>query len=208
MTDVNLNGNTINYGINSLSINKTADYVQSDNSSVVIANENKKSNSEESAVYEKSNEHSQNSVYSLNKKSAEERATIIQKLKSENEARVNQLMELINRMLTKQAGVSKLSELFSPENLANVSEADILQAKQDISEDGYWGVKQTSQRMFDFACALAGDDADKMKEMQSAMMKGFEQAKTAWGDELPSICQDTIDAANKLFEDYYASKGE
>ncbi len=44
--------------------------------------------------------------------------------------------------------------------------------------------------------------------MQDAMMKGFDQATEAWGRELPEISQQTIDAANKLFEDYYASKQE
>ena len=61
-----------------------------------------------------------------------------------------------------------------------VDAATKAQAQKDIGEDGYWGVKQTSQRLFDFASALAGDDVDKMKEMQ---------------------------AANKLFDDYYNSKG-
>lgn len=42
--------------------------------------------------------------------------------------------------------------------------------------------------------------------MQSAMMKGYKQAQGAWGTELPSISQETVDAANKLFDDYYASK--
>ena len=82
------------------------------------------------------------------------------------------------------------------------------QAQNDIDEDGYWGVKQTSQRLFDFACALAGDDVDKMKEMQKAMEKGFKLATQAWGKELPSICSDTINAANNLFEGYYRSKEE
>jgi hypothetical protein len=109
-------------------------------------------------------------------------------------------------MFSDQAGVSKLSELFTPENLKNVSAADIEQAKKDIAEDGYWGVKQTSQRLFDFASALAGDDPEKMKEMQAAMEKGFKEATGAWGDELPEICKDTLDAANKMFDDYYASK--
>ena len=60
--------------------------------------------------------------------------------------------------------------------------------------------------MFDFAGALAGDDVDKMKDMQKAMEKGFKLATKAWGRELPKISQDTLDAANKLFEDYYRSK--
>ena len=34
------------------------------------------------------------------------------------------------------------------------------------------------------------------------------KATGAWGRELPSICEDTYDTTNKLFEDYYASKEE
>jgi hypothetical protein len=60
--------------------------------------------------------------------------------------------------------------------------------------------------LFDFACALAGDDVDKMKEMQKAMEKGFKLATKSWGKELPGICGETFDAANKLFEEYYKSK--
>jgi hypothetical protein len=60
--------------------------------------------------------------------------------------------------------------------------------------------------LFDFASALAGDDVDKMKEMQAAMEKGYKMATKAWGRELPGISKDTLDAANKLFDDYYKSK--
>ena len=45
-----------------------------------------------------------------------------------------------------------------------------------------------------------------MEKMQKAMEKGFGQATKTWGKELPSISKDTYDAANKLFEDYYATK--
>ncbi len=78
------------------------------------------------------------------------------------------------------------------------------EAQEAISEDGFWGVKQTSQRIFDFAKAVAGDDVEKMKKMQAAVEKGFEQAGAAWGGDLPSICGDTHEAVNKLFDDYYA----
>ncbi len=140
--------------------------------------------------------------------SAEDRAALVQQLKQDQVDRQNQLAEIVRKMFTDQAGVSNLSEIFSPENLKEVSAADIEQAKKDIEEDGYWGIKQTSQRLFDFASALAGDDPEKMKEMQKAMEKGFAEATGAWGDELPEICKDTLGAANKLFEDYYASKNE
>ena len=170
------------------------------------ADEGKKS--EESAVvYEKSTETEKKATYSINKMSAEDRAALVEKLKQEELNRRNQLTDLVRKMFSDQAGVSKLSDLFSPGNLKNVSAADVARAKEDVSEDGYWGVKQTSQRLFDFASALAGDDVDKMKEMQKAMEKGFKQATHAWGKELPDISKKTLAAANKLFDDYYASKG-
>ena len=160
---------------------------------------------ENAAVFEKS-EQKEKPTYSINKMSAEDRAELVKKLKQEDANRRNQLLDLVQKMFNGQAKVSKLSELFTPENLKNVSAEDIAKAKDDVSEDGYWGVKQTSQRLFDFASALAGDDVDKMKEMQAAMEKGFKLAGKAWGDDLPDLCKDTLNAANKLFDDYYASK--
>ena len=132
--------------------------------------------SEQGAVYEKSKEPEKKATYSINKMSAEDRAALVQQLKQDEINRRNQMVSLVQKMFNGQAGVSKLADLFSPENLKSVSAKDIAQAKEDISEDGYWGVKQTSQRLFDFACALAGDDEGKMREMQKAMEKGFKQA--------------------------------
>ena len=162
--------------------------------------------SEQGAVYEKSKEPEKKATYSINKMSAEDRAALVQQLKQDEINRRNQMVSLVQKMFNGQAGVSKLADLFSPENLKSVSAEDIAKAKEDVSEDGYWGVKQTSQRLFDFASALAGDDPEKMKEMQKAMEKGFKQATHAWGKDLPGICGDTLSAANKLFDDYYASK--
>lgn len=163
------------------------------------------SKEENGVVYEKA-EPDKTATYSINKMSAEDRAALVQQMKQDMENRKAQLASLVTEMLSKQGGKAKLADLFSAENLKHVSEADIKKAQEDISEDGYWGVKQTSQRLFDFASALAGDDVDKMKEMQKAMEKGFKLARKDWGQDLPSICKDTINAANKLFEDYYASK--
>ena len=197
MSDMNVKGATSTYS--------------SYGSSNVKAGGNKAAKPETKAtagvVYEKS-EAAGKAPYKINKMSSEERAALVEQLKQDEVNRRNQLTDLVQKMFNGQAGVSKLADLFSPENLAKVSAADIAQAKEDISEDGYWGVKQTSQRLFDFASALAGDDVEKMKEMQAAMEKGFKQATKAWGGDLPEICQRTLAAANKLFDDYYASKGE
>ena len=50
---------------------------------------------------------------------------------------------------------------------------------------------------------MAGDDPEKMKKFQAAVEKGFSQAEDAWGGSLPSICGETHEAVNKLFDDYY-----
>ncbi len=162
-------------------------------------------------IYEKSEEKIDNSTYKINKMSAEDRNKIADQLRSEAEQRQQQLVNLVQKTLSGQVnsyGIATEDDIWKTLASGNftVDPATKAQAQEDISEDGYWGVKQTSQRLFDFASALAGDDVDKMKEMQAAMEKGFKQATKTWGRELPGICSDTINAANKLFEDYYKSK--
>lgn len=167
---------------------------------------------EKDAVYEKATQESTKTPYSINKMSKEDRAALVKQLKADQESRQNSLTNLVSQMLGKQAGVYGIAngddsiwKIFANGNFT-VNEATKAQAQEDISEDGYWGVKQTSQRLFDFASALAGDDEDKMRQMQHAMEKGFKQATSAWGRDLPDISNKTLDAANKLFEEYYKSK--
>lgn len=190
-------------------------------SSVTNQKEQKKEitdTSEKAAVvYEKSSDTSKKGTYSVTKMSAEQRSALIEQLKSDQETRQQQLMDIAKQLMTKQ-GTAYQNSIFSIETdddsvwkfLASgeytVDEAAQEQAKQLISEDGYYGIKQTSERLFDFASALAGDDEELMQKMQKAIHKGYEEATKSWGKELPSICKDTLDATDKLFEEYYTSK--
>ena len=140
---------------------------------------------EKDAVYEKSAQESAKAPYSINKMSKEDRAALVKQLKADQESRQNSLTNLVSQMLGKQAGMYGIAngddsiwKIFANGNFT-VDAATKAQAQEDISDDGYWGVKQTSQRLFDFASALAGDDEDKMREMQKAMEKGFKQATAA-----------------------------
>ena len=171
---------------------------------------------QQGAVYEKTatENNSKDDAKAIYKKSATDRAAIVQQMKAAEEQQRNQLMAIVQKTLQGQADAyGKANGNNMWQQLAGgkvkVDAATRAQAQKDISDDGYYGVKQTSQRLFDFAAALAGDDVDKMKEMQKAMEKGFKQATKTWGRELPAICKETMNAANKLFEDYYqqASKG-
>lgn len=163
-------------------------------------------------VYEKSEEKSDTSkkaTYSVNKMSAEDRAALVKQLKADQESRQQQLTSLVQQMMTKQATTyTNANDMwkFLAKGDFTVDAQTKLQAQKDIADDGYYGVQQTADRLFDFASALAGDDVDKMKKMQAAMQTGFDQATKAWGQKLPDISQRTMDAANKKFEEYYKSK--
>lgn len=166
---------------------------------------------EKEAVYERSKAESK-ATYSINKMSASDRAALVQQLKQDQENRQQSLISLVHDMMNGQAksyslatGDDSIWRFLSSGNFT-VDAATKAQAQADIAEDGYWGIAQTSQRLFDFASALAGDDVEKMQKMQQAMEKGFKQATAAWGKSLPEISQKTLEAANKLFEDYYKSK--
>lgn len=160
-------------------------------------------------VYEKNTPQEKKASYSINKMSKEDRDALIQQLKADQASREQSLMSLVNQMFSKQAntyGQANNIWQFIASGNYTVDAATKAQAQEDISEDGYWGVKQTSQRLFDFASALAGDDVDKMKEMQAAIEKGYKLATKDWGRDLPSISKDTFDATNKLFDEYYKAK--
>lgn len=164
--------------------------------------------SEEAAVYEKSDskDASKDTAKSstVNQKmSKADRDALVQALKDDANARQQQLIEIVRKSMTGQASTwdksQGLKSLF--ENLT-VDADTIAQAKKDIAEDGYWGVEKTSDRILDFAKALSGGDKDKADELLNAFKKGFSQATGAWGDKLPSICQDTYDAVLKKFDDW------
>ena len=167
---------------------------------------------ESGVVYDKSDSSKDNkkATYSINKMSAEDRAALVQQMKADTQSRQQQLTNIVKQMMGQQATTFATSDdsmwKFLAKGDFTVDAATKAQAQKDISEDGYYGVKQTSERLFDFASALAGDDVEKMKKMQTAMQKGFKQATGAWGKDLPDICQKTLDAANQKFEDYYKSK--
>ncbi|HCT92580.1 MAG TPA: hypothetical protein DF613_14555 [Lachnospiraceae bacterium] len=146
------------------------------------------------------------------KMSDSERASLVKSLKADLDNQMNRFTNMMMGMFQKQGitGLAAGSDDFWRKIASGNFTVDAqtkAEAQQAISEDGYWGVKQTSQRIFDFAYAIAGDDTEKMKEMQAAVEKGFQEATKSWGKELPSISGETHTAIGKLFDEYYKSAG-
>ena len=194
-------------GITSVSTNSVETYTSGSSSAKTTSTKSSSYGTDAAAVYEKSDskDDSKDTAKSTvnQKMSKADRDALVQALKDDANARQQQLIEIVRKSMTGQASTwdksQGLKSLF--ENLT-VDADTIAQAKKDIAEDGYWGVEKTSDRILDFAKALSGGDKDKADELLNAFKKGFSQATGAWGDKLPSICQDTYDAVLKKFDDW------
>lgn len=166
------------------------------------------------AVYEKSN--SNDSVISKNpiKMTAEQRTAFVQKLKEDQASMQANFLSIVQKTIAGQGNTFSLANLSLDEDSDNsvwkylaegnfTADADtIAKAKEDISENGYWGVDQTSSRIVDFAIALSGNNTEKAELMINAFKKGFDQATKAWGKDLPDISSKTYDAVMDKFDSW------
>ena len=161
------------------------------------------------AVYEKSSSSDTVTGSTKNTKNLEQNSAIIEQMKADLASRQQQLTDIVSKMMSKQGKALGLSDdmwKFLASGDFTVDEATKAQAQKDIAEDGYWGVKQTSDRIVDFAKVLAGDDPEKADKMIEAFKKGFEEATGAWGKELPDISKQTYDAVLQKMDDWKNSK--
>lgn len=76
------------------------------------------------------------------------------------------------------------------------------EATELVSDDGYFGVKNTAQRIFDFAVGIAGDDPTRLDAVVKGVVDGFAQAEEAWGGTLPDISYDTRDTLVTMLEEW------
>ena len=132
-------------------------------------------------------------------------AATIEKMKAEAEMKTAQLRSLVEKMLLKQGQkFTTLADAFDmiKEGTIEVDDETVEEAKKEIADDGYWGVEQTSERLFAFAKALAGNDPTKADSMLDALQKGFDEATKQWGGELPELCQKTLEATQKKLTDW------
>lgn len=142
-------------------------------------------------------------VYDKSKLSEDDRKAIVAQLKADQEKRQSQLTDLVHNMLNTQTNTfgqaNNIWQFLSKGNFT-VDAATQKKAQEAISEDGYWGVKQTSDRIVSFATALAGDDQKQLEKMRDAFLKGYKQAEKTWGGKLPDISKRTYDAVLEKFD--------
>ena len=201
MSDINLNYNSTIQS--SYDAYKNTSKTESNKKTDTTANTTAKTETEtttqtaEGVVYESSN---------IKNMSEADRAALVKKLQADVEARTSQLRSLVEKMFLQQSEKATTATgdiwKFLASGEYTVDAETQAAAKEAISEDGYWGVEQTSQRIFDMAMALSGGDEEKMDKMLEAFEEGFAQATEAWGKELPDISQKTYAAVQEKFANY------
>lgn len=185
--------------VNGITNNTTTAYTAPAASTATKAETTVSVKEDPAAVYEKSDNKANS------KKVYKQDTGTINKLLADMENRKKQLENLVAKTLRKQGETYNTSmniyDLLKSGNL-KFSPEDIAQAKEDVSEDGYWGVEQTSERIYSFAFALTGGDPSKADEMMAAVEKGFKQATKAWGSDLPDISKQTLEAVREKINNW------
>jgi len=81
------------------------------------------------------------------------------------------------------------------------------EASDLVSDDGFFGIEQTSDRMANFVIDGADGDEALLRAGREGMLKGYADATEAWGTELPEISQKTMDVALEKVDKAMAELG-
>lgn len=169
------------------------------------------------AVYEKTEPSNQKSFVTYSRASVSSNA-----VPSKDDAKYAGLSRLLESLFGQQAAQGSKAEKQQAKTLAEQHDGHLkdyiaglevdgetrLEAQQAIGEDGYWGVKQTSQRIIQFAIAISGGDTSKLDTLKNAILKGFGDAEKSWGTSLPGICQQTKEAVMQGLDEWASSAGQ
>jgi hypothetical protein len=120
-------------------------------------------------------------------------------------ARYGMLQKLVTNLLKEQGIDTKIAIGESEIDIASITPEE---AQELVSDGGYFGVKQTSDRIFQFAIGIAGGDPSRIEAIKEGIDKGFAEAKKAFGDWLPDISYETYDTVMKKLDDWVAESND
>ena len=127
-------------------------------------------------------------------------------MKADLDGNIGTLKQMIMKLLDTQGNISNVATDNLHKLVNKITESGGVDelAKQEaqalVSEDGYWGVTHTSQRILDFATALGGGNPAKMELLRDAFIDGFKQAEKLFGGELPEISHKTYEKVISGFD--------
>jgi len=178
----------------------------------VYANENARSNvpndnASQNAKLKVAEAHSKEIKTNFTEKISKDEATEIRAQISQNaQEMMMSSVSIQTNALSKQDDFAKLYEGFQSflsgigyegKPIAELSQSE---AAELVSEDGLFGIKQTSERIANFVINGSAGDEDRMHAGREGMIQGFKEAEAMWGGELPEISQKTMQAAIEMVD--------
>ena len=144
---------------------------------------------------------------------AEAKLQKIETLKAEREdARGNAFARIIS---TLQSAVAEKSEAnrvevnaeafrvfldeigYTGKPIASLSKEE---AAELVSDEGFFGVTQTSERIARFVITGARSDEGLLRKGREGVLQGLKEAETLWGGKLPEIAYETVDKALEMID--------
>lgn len=112
-------------------------------------------------------------------------------LNTDEDDKLGMLRALVTNLLTDQGINTKVATDNGEIDISSLTpeEAEVL-----VADNGYFGVEQTSERIFQFAVGVAGGDPSRIEAIKQGIDMGFQQAVEAFGGTLPDISYQTYDA--------------
>ncbi len=74
------------------------------------------------------------------------------------------------------------------------------EAKELVSDEGFFGITQTSDRVSNFVFNFSNDNIKLLEKGRAGIVKGFEEAEKLWGGELPEISYKTQERTLELID--------
>jgi hypothetical protein len=120
------------------------------------------------------------------------------------DARLLVMQELVSKMFEKQ-GLSTTIDIGGGQT-ASLADITPEQATDLVSEEGYWGVDKTSERIAGFAIQAAGNDPSKLDAIKESVMKGYGMAEKGFGGSLPDISKKTLESVMSKLDEWAKSQ--
>ncbi len=115
---------------------------------------------------------------------------------------LNLLRSLVLQIFEEQGLATKLSMGDASIDIKSLTPG---QAQELVADDGYFGIEQTSERIFQGAIGIAGGDPTRLDAILKGVEKGFAEAEKAFGGTLPEISYKTRDAVLEKLSNWVES---
>lgn len=98
---------------------------------------------------------------------------------------------------TTESGMSLGSIGYEGKALSELSQGE---AKELVSEGGFFGIDETSARVTSFVINMTGDNLEALQQSREGLVQGFEEAKKLFGGELPDISVKTQEKSLEIID--------